>query len=231
MLLSLRASAPARPLLDLQRGGASVVLRGPVETAGSIFPCLRRLVHMDHAIPLSRLTAEDNQWLAATIALQGPRLRAFVRRRVDDLSAVEDIVQDTFFELISAHRIMQPIEHVTAWLLRVAGNRVIDRFRLNARETSLDSPEADLNRITATSTEPGPESAYMSAAVTSELIAALEELPAAQREVFVAHELDGRSFKELAAATGIGVNTLLGRKHAAVGHLRRRLLALRSEFD
>jgi RNA polymerase sigma factor (sigma-70 family) len=186
---------------------------------------------MEQAIPLSQSTAEDNRWLTATIALQGPRLRAFVRRRVDDLSAVEDIVQDTFFELISAHRIMQPIEHVAAWLIRVASNRVVDRFRLITRETSLDAPGADSISIAATGVEPGPDIAYVNDAVTKELIAALNELPVAQREVFVAHELDGRSFKELAAATDVGINTLLGRKHAAVRHLRRRLLALRSEFD
>jgi RNA polymerase sigma factor (sigma-70 family) len=186
---------------------------------------------MDHAIPLSRITSAENQRLANIIALQGPRLRAFVRRRVDDLNAVEDIVQDTFFELICADRIMQPIEHVAAWLLRVAGNRVVDRFRLRARESSLDSPEAHHAQAAAAGEQPGPERAYAGETLAAELIAALNELPADQRDIFVAHELDGRSFKDLAAANGVSINTLLGRKHLAVRHLRRRLQDIRSEFD
>jgi len=186
---------------------------------------------MDKAIPLSGVTTAENQRLAAIIALQGPRLRALVRRRVDDLNAVEDIVQDTFFELICADRIMQPIEHVAAWLLRVAGNRVVDRFRQRARESSLDSLEAHDAQDAAAGEQPGPERAYVGETLAARLIAALNELPVEQRDIFIAHELDGRSFKELAAANGVSINTLLGRKHSAVRHLRQRLQDIRSEFD
>ncbi len=192
------------------------------------------------AVP--RMMAEDNSRIAAAVAAQGPRLRAFVRRQVADLSEVEDIVQDTFLELVSAYRLVEPIEHLAAWLMRVARNRIIDRFRARSRQTSLsDSSGPD---VVGSSSEPshvldewlapadaGPESAYVREVLADELVAALDELPAPQRDVFVAHELEGRTFKELAAATGVGLNTLLGRKHAAVRHLRRRLEDIRSEFN
>jgi len=192
------------------------------------------------AVP--RMMAEDNSRIAAAVAAQGPRLRAFVRRQVADLSEVEDIVQDTFLELVSAYRLVEPIEHLAAWLMRVARNRIIDRFRARSRQTSLsDSSGPD---VVGSSSEPshvldewlapadsGPESAYVREVLADELVAALDELPAPQRDVFVAHELEGRTFKELAAETGVGLNTLLGRKHAAVRHLRRRLEDIRSEFD
>ena len=189
-----------------------------------------------------RMTAEDNSRIAAAVATQGPRLRAFVRRQVADLSDVEDIVQDTFLELVSAYRLVKPIEHLAAWLMRVARNRIIDRFGARSRQASLrDSSGTD---VVGSSSEPSrvldewlapansePESAYVREVLADELVAALDELPAQQREVFVAHELDGRTFKELAAETGVGLNTLLGRKHAAVRHLRRRLEDIRVEFD
>jgi RNA polymerase sigma factor (sigma-70 family) len=197
---------------------------------------------MDDAMAVPRMMAEDNSRIAAAVAMQGPRLRAFVRRQVADLSEVEDIVQDTFLELVSAYRLVEPIEHLAAWLMRVARNRIIDRFRARSRQASLsDSSGPDL---VGSSSEPshvldewlapadsGPESAYVREVLADELVAALDELPAQQRDVFVAHELEGRTFKELAAATGVGLNTLLGRKHAAVRHLRRRLEDIRSEFD
>jgi RNA polymerase sigma factor (sigma-70 family) len=197
---------------------------------------------MDDAMAVPRMMAEDNSRIAAAVAAQGPRLRAFVRRQVADLSEVEDIVQDTFLELVSAYRLVEPIEHLAAWLMRVARNRIIDRFRARSRQTSLsDSSGPD---VVGSSSEPshvldewlapadaGPESAYVREVLADELVAALDELPAPQRDVFVAHELEGRTFKELAAATGVGLNTLLGRKHAAVRHLRRRLEDIRSEFD
>jgi RNA polymerase sigma factor (sigma-70 family) len=188
------------------------------------------------------MTAEDNSRIAAAVAAQGPRLRAFVRRQVVDLAEVEDIVQDTFLELVSAYRLVQPIEHLAAWLMRVARNRIIDRFRARSRQASLfDASGPD---VAGSSSEParvldewlapadaGPETAYVREVLADELVAALDELPAQQRDVFVAHELDGRTFKELAAETGVAMNTLLGRKHAAVRHLRRRLEDIHSEFD
>jgi len=190
----------------------------------------------------SRVTSEDNARIVDAVAAQGPRLRAFVRRQVADLTEVEDIVQDTFVELVSAYRLMQPIEHVAAWLMRVARNRIIDRFRKQSRRTSMSNP-ASLHGADPSS-EPamildawlapdaaGPEANYVRDLLADELAEAVDELPAEQRAVFVAHELEGRSFRDLAAEWGVGVNTLLGRKHAAVRHLRRRLQDIRSELD
>ena len=177
------------------------------------------------------MTLEDNSRIAAAVATQGPRLRAFVRRQVADLGEVEDIVQDTFLELVSAYRLLQPVEHLAAWLMRVARNRIIDRFRARSRRSSLrdasgpaavdSSPESSgVLEDWLAPADSGPEAAYVRGVLAEELVAALDELPAQQRDVFIAHELDGRSFKELAAETGVALNTLLGRKHAAVRHLR-----------
>jgi RNA polymerase sigma factor (sigma-70 family) len=197
---------------------------------------------MSNALAASRVTSEDNARIAAAVAAQGPRLRAFVRRQVADLSEVEDIVQDAFVELVSAYRLMEPIEHVAAWLMRVARNRIIDRFRKRSRQSSMSDPSpihgADSsfdppNVLDAwlISDNTGPEAHYVREVLADELAAAIAELPAEQRDVFVGHELEGRSFKDLAAETGVGMNTLLGRKHAAVRHLRRRLQDIRSELD
>jgi RNA polymerase sigma factor (sigma-70 family) len=197
---------------------------------------------MDAAMALPRLMTEQNARIAAAVAAQGPRLRAFVRRQVADLSEVDDIVQDTFLELVAAYRLVQPIEHLAAWLMRVARNRIIDRFRARSRDASLIDPPVAGDAGTASEparvlpgwpvpTGADPESAYVRAVLADELVAAIDELPAEQRDAFMAHEIDRRSFKELSAETGVGVNTLLGRKHAAVRHLRRRLEDIRSEFD
>jgi RNA polymerase sigma factor (sigma-70 family) len=197
---------------------------------------------MNHSLATSRVTREDNARIVAAVVAQGPRLRAFVRRQVADLSDVEDIVQDTFVELVSAYRLMEPIEHVAAWLMRVARNRIIDRFRKQFRKSALS--ESTARHHADSSPEPisiidewlapdaaGPEASYVREVLADELAAALDELPAEQRAVFIAHELEGRSFKDLAAELGVGVSTLLGRKHAAVRHLRRRLQDIRSELD
>jgi len=158
---------------------------------------------------------------------------------VADLNDVDDIVQDAFAELVAASRLMEPIEHVAAWLLRVARNRIIDRFRQRSRNTpqvdpaSRRDPDSTDQLIDDDRTAPAadsPEAGYARDVLESRLMRALDELPMEQREVFVAHELDGRSFKELAAETGLGVSTLLGRKHAAVRHLRRQLQDIRQEF-
>lgn len=188
---------------------------------------------MNHATSISGPPVADNDRIAAAIAVQGPRLRAFVKAQVADFSEAEDIVQDAFVELICAYRLMEPIEHVAAWLLRVARNRIIDRFRERSRyvhpAAAEDPTGAFDDRIAPL--EADPESRYLRALFADELLAALDELPAEQRDVFVAHELEGRSFKQLAAQTGVGVSTLLGRKHAAVRHLRRRLQDIHLEFD
>ena len=190
---------------------------------------------MNDAIAVPRITSEDNARIVAAVAAQGPRLRAFIRRQVADLSEVEDIVQDTFVELVAAYRLMEPIEHVAAWLKRVARNRIIDRFRKASRSVSEPSSTRDPDsRLLDESLAPddvGPEAHYLREMLADELAAALDDLPVEQRAVFIAHELDGRSFKELSAETGVGINTLLGRKHAAVRHLRRRLRDIRTEFD
>jgi RNA polymerase sigma factor (sigma-70 family) len=172
--------------------------------------------------------------ISDTVAAQGPRLRAFVRRQVADLGEVDDIVQDVFVELLAASRMMEPIVHVAAWLRQVARNRIIDRFRRRAREVPLlDAPGATPGVVAEWLEAPdaGPDVRCEQDLLAAALVDAIGELTPAQREAFIAHELDGRSFRDLAAETGIGVNTLLGRKHAAVRFLRQRLQQLRSELD
>ncbi len=192
---------------------------------------------MSQAAALARMTESDNQRIAAAVASETPRLRAFLRRQVADLAEVDDILQETFSELVAAYRLVQPVEHVAAWLARVARNRVIDRFRARTRRATVVDDGADAEaaaeRVLGEWLVPadGPEAAYARAMLADELGAALEELPAQQREVFVAHEIDGVSFRELAEVTGVGINTLLSRKHAAVRQLRRRLAAIYEEFD
>jgi RNA polymerase sigma factor (sigma-70 family) len=185
----------------------------------------------DH-VPVRALAGGDEP-IARVFASQYRRLRAFVRAQIGDTGDVEDIVQEVFYELVAAYRVMQPIGHLAAWLLRVARNRVIDRLRARGRERevmvrSLDAattyPESDrLLETLALPDDSGPEADYARAALADALEVALAELPSEQREVFVAHEIEGRSFKQLAASTGININTLLGRKHAAIRHLRERM--------
>jgi len=151
------------------------------------------------------------------------RLRNFIRKRVTDEWEAEDILQDVFYELIEAYRMMQPIEHATAWLFRVARNRITDLFR-KTKPQQLDKQDL------LPSSDAGPDAEYARMVFLEELEAALDELPANQRDVFVAHEIEGRSFKELAATTGVSVNTLISRKHYAVLHLRERLQAIYEEF-
>jgi RNA polymerase sigma factor (sigma-70 family) len=189
---------------------------------------------MTATLALNPTPAEANERIAAAVATQEPRLRAFVRRQVADLADVEDIVQDAFLELVSAYRLMEPVVHVAAWLRRVARNRIIDRFRQRSRNdrvfVSASFPDSqgetpapnDLSDGQATDSA-RPDLSYERDVIAEKLVEALSELPPDQRDVFVAHELDGRSFKELAAETGTPLNTLLGRKHAATLHLRRRL--------
>ena len=181
------------------------------------------------------MTAERDRRLSAEIERERPRLRNFIRRRVANDADVEDILQDVFSELVEAYRLMQPIEQVGAWLFRVARNRIVDGFRKRKteaiREPTQDNDEAlGLDELLP-SPEAGPEAAYVRGVLLEELEAALDELSAEQRQVFIAHEIEGKSFKELAAETGLSVNTLLSRKHYAVRYLRRRLQALHDEFN
>jgi RNA polymerase sigma factor (sigma-70 family) len=197
---------------------------------------------MDEVLKASPMADWPKEPLAQIVATQGPRLRAFVRREIRDWVEADDIVQDAFEELASVYGLTKPIEHVAAWLTRVVRHRIIDRYRAKAREATLfeparsrrPMPEAEPERVVDTWMAPireGPEGVYFREQVIDELAAALEELPAEQREVFVAHEFDGKSFKELAAETGTGLSTLLGRKHAAVKYLRRRLADLQLILD
>lgn len=183
---------------------------------------------------------EQDRRIAETVEREQGRLRGFIRKRVPDLEDAEDVLQDVFSELVEAYRLLKPIEEVGAWLFRVARNRIIDRFRKKKPGSSiaeaLQSPDGEQGARAGSledllpSPEAGPEAAYARGVLLEELDAALEELPEEQRFVFVAHELEGRSFRELAAETGIGVNTLLSRKHYAVLHLRRRLQNIYDEF-
>jgi RNA polymerase sigma factor (sigma-70 family) len=179
---------------------------------------------------------EQDRQISEIVAEQRSRLRNFIRRRVPDPSDAEDIVQEVFYELVAANRLLMPIEHVTGWLFRVARNRITDLFRKKKPEPFSDSAvegeDGELLRIEdlLPSPDAGPEALYFRNVLLDELELALEELPDEQREVFVAHELEGRSFKELSAASGVSVNTLLSRKRYAVLHLRERLQSIHDEF-
>lgn len=180
------------------------------------------------------LMAEQNRRITETILRERGRLGSFIRQRVPDPGEAEDILQEVFFEYVEAYRLPQPIEQVGAWLFRVARNRIIDRFR-KKREEPLPQTEGDEDELWLEQALPaldgGPEAAYLRAMLLEAISAALEELPARQREVFMAHELDGLSFKELAAASGENQNTLLGWKRQAVLHLRTRLQTFYDELS
>lgn len=181
------------------------------------------------------LSLEQDQRISEAIAHEQSRLRSFIRRRVPDPGDAEDILQDVFYELVAAYRLMQPVEQVGAWLFRVARNRIIDLFRKKklqavSNDAITKDGEALLLDDLLPSPDAGPDALFARGVLMDELDAALDELPAEQRDVFIAHEIEGRSFKELAAETGLSVNTLLSRKHYAVLHLRRRLQAIYDEF-
>jgi RNA polymerase sigma factor (sigma-70 family) len=183
---------------------------------------------------------QQDQQISEAIEREKPRLRNFIRRRVADQSDAEDILQEVFYELVEAYRMMKPVEQVTAWLFQVARNRITDLFRSKKREAAAERPirsedgsEDDEEfrwEDLLPSPDAGPESAYVRSVLVEEMDAALDELPEQQREVFVAHEFLGYSFKELAEQTGISVNTLLSRKRYAVLHLRQRLQTIYDEF-
>jgi RNA polymerase sigma factor (sigma-70 family) len=179
---------------------------------------------------------EQDRHISEAVERERLRLRNFIRRRVSDPGDVEDILQDVFFEFVETYRLMKPVEQAGAWLFRVARNRIIDRFRKKNPEllddlaaTSGDGEMLSIEELLP-SPDAGPEAAYARGVLIDELEAALEELPLEQREVFIAHEIEGRSFKQLAAETGVGVNTLLSRKRYAVLHLRDRLRTAYEDF-
>jgi RNA polymerase sigma factor (sigma-70 family) len=187
---------------------------------------------MKGAVSLERMALEQDQRISEVVRREQARLRNFIRRRVPDPRDAEDILQDVFYELVEANRLLMPIEHVTGWLFRVARNRIIDLFRKKRPENFTDSAVADEDdellqlEDLLPSPDAGPEALYARNVLLDELELALDELPDEQRGVFIAHELEGRSFKELAAETGVSVNTLLSRKRYAVLHLRERLQAI-----
>jgi RNA polymerase sigma factor (sigma-70 family) len=190
---------------------------------------------VDTPLSVIAMTEQDRQ-ISEVVAEQRSRLRNFIRRRVPDPSDAEDIVQEVFYELVEANRLLMPIDHVTGWLFRVARNRIIDLFRKRKPETfsdaAIEGEAGELLQIEdlLPSPDAGPEALYFHSVLLDELEFALSELPDEQREVFVAHELEGRSFKELSAESGVSINTLLSRKRYAVLHLRERLQSIHDEL-
>jgi RNA polymerase sigma factor (sigma-70 family) len=186
----------------------------------------------------SGTTAMTEQYpqISDVIAEERSRLRNFIRKRVPNEADVEDLLQGVFYELVEANRLLMPIEHMTGWLFRVARNRITDLWRKKKPETfsdaALKGEDGELLQIEdlLPSPDAGPEALYFGTVLLDELEFALGELPDEQREVFVAHELEGRSFKELSAKSGVSVNTLLSRKRYAVLHLRERLQSIHDEF-
>jgi RNA polymerase sigma factor (sigma-70 family) len=182
------------------------------------------------------MALDRDQRISEVVKREQSRLRSFIRRRVPDPRDAEDILQDVFYKLVEANRLLMPIEHVTGWMFRVARNRITDLFRKKKPETFSEAVvedeagEALQLEDLLPSPDAGPEALYVRSVLLDELELALDELPDEQREIFVAHELEGRSFREMAAETGVSVNTLLSRKRYAVLHLRERLQSIYDEF-
>jgi RNA polymerase sigma factor (sigma-70 family) len=191
---------------------------------------------MNEAASLERMALEQDQRISDVVKREQSRLLNFIRRRVPDPRDAEDILQDVFYRLVEANRLLMPIEHVTGWLFRVARNRVTDFFRKKEPENFSDRAVADAEdellqfEDLLPSPDAGPEALYARNLLLDELEGALDELPDEQREVFIAHEFEGRSFKEIAGETGVSVNTLLSRKRYAVLRLRGRLQRVYDEF-
>jgi RNA polymerase sigma factor (sigma-70 family) len=192
---------------------------------------------MDRVLKLQGTLAEQDRRIDAAVRHDRARLRNFIRRRVTDDGDAEEILQEVFYELVETYRLMKPIEQMSAWLFRVARNRITDLFRKKKPLAFSEVPAAvnedgEALRLEdlLPSRDAGPDAAYARSVLIEELDAALEELPAEQREAFVAHEIEGRTFKELSAETGLSVNALILRKHYAVQHLRKRLEAIHNEF-
>jgi RNA polymerase sigma factor (sigma-70 family) len=188
------------------------------------------------AASLAGMTLEQDRRISEVVGREQARLRSFIRRRVPDPLDAEDVLQDVFYKLVEANRLLMPIDHVTAWLFRVARNRITDLFRRKAPERFSDAAaggeDEELMALEdlLPSPDAGPEAVYARNVLLEELELAVDELPAEQRAVFVAHELEGRTFREMAAETGVSVNTLLSRKRYAVRHLRARLQIIYDEF-
>ena len=190
---------------------------------------------MDEPASIALMSEQDRR-ISEVVAQQGARLRNFIRKRVPNDADVEDLLQEVFYELVEANRLLMPIEYVTGWLFQVARNRITDLFRKKKPEPFSDAASVDedgeLLRIEdlLPSPDAGPEALYLRNEMLDELELAVRELPGEQRHVFLAHEVAGKSFKELSAETGVSINTLLARKRYAVLHLRERLQSTRDEF-
>jgi RNA polymerase sigma factor (sigma-70 family) len=190
---------------------------------------------MNETLSIPLMTEQDRR-ISEVIAEQRSRLRNFIRKRVPNEADVEDLLQEVFFELVKANRLLMPIEYLTGWLFSVARNRITDLFRKkrpeNFADAAIEDEDGELLRIEdlLPSPDAGPEALYLRNVLLDELDSALGELPGEQREVFIAHELEGRSFKELSEESGVTVNTLLSRKRYAVLHLRRRLQSIHDEL-
>ncbi len=193
-------------------------------------------VHPNDERPVVGDPGEQDRQISAVMAEEQSRLRSFIRRRVPNPADAEDLLQDVLFELVQASRLLKPIDYVTGWLFRVARNRITDFFRKKRPETFADAAvedeQGELLEIEELLPSPdaGPEGLFIRGVLLDELRSAMAELPADQREVFIAHEMEGRSFKELSAETGVSVNTLLSRKRYAVLHLRERLQNIHDAF-
>lgn len=196
---------------------------------------------MDAALRKQWPMVEQDQRISEAVTREQSRLRNFIRRRVADPGDAEDILQEVFYEFVETYRMLKPVEHVTGWLYQVARNRITDLFRKKSREGVRREPirgtqndggpgEELLLEELLPSPDAGPDAAYARSVLLEEVDEALDELPEEQREVFVAHELMGYSFKEISMQTGVSVNTLLSRKHYAVLHLRERLQGIYDEF-
>jgi RNA polymerase sigma factor (sigma-70 family) len=192
---------------------------------------------MEQTLRIPQQVAEQNRQISEVVQRERARLRNFVRKRVPDAGDAEDILQDVLHELVETYRLIHPVEHASAWLYRVARNRIVDFFRkkrLVALGEAVVERADDEGVLTLEdllpSPDAGPEAAYARSVLLQELNAALEELPVEQRDVFIAHQIEGRSFRELVDDTGVGLNTLLSRKRYAVMHLRRRLQAIYDEY-
>lgn len=196
---------------------------------------------MEHTPTMEWMTIEQDRRISTVVKAEGARLRNFIRKRVADDADAEDILQEVFYEFVQTYRLMKPIEQAGAWLFRVARNRIIDRFRKRRHDPLEDSLQSERainsegERLALDdflpSPDAGPEAIYMRTLLIDALEDAIDELPDEQRAVFIAHEVEGRSFKEMAEETGININTLLARKRYAVQHLRGHLQSIYNEFS
>ncbi|HEX8896010.1 MAG TPA: RNA polymerase sigma factor [Terriglobales bacterium] len=189
---------------------------------------------MNEAASLERMALEQDQRITEVVKREQSRLRNFIRRRVPDEFDAEDVLQDVFYRLVEANRLVMPIDHVTGWLFQVARNRITDLFRKkkpeNFSDVAVETAHDTLLEDLLPSPDAGPDALYARSVLLDELEDALDELPEEQRQVFIGHEIEGLSFKEMAVETGVSVNTLLGRKRNAVLHLRERLQGVYDEL-